>query len=97
MYTNVKVSISDTQKRKLKKALSGGSQLSLLLSHADLAGEDVIAVTQSQLNKLKQAKETGKGVTIKLSKTQVAHNMKVRGGFLPLLASLASQEPSYQP
>jgi len=91
MYTNVKVSISDTQKRKLKKALSDGTQLSLRLSHADLAGEDLIAVTQSQLNKLKQAKETGKGVTIKLSKTQVAHNMKVRGGFLPLLASLASQ------
>ena len=95
MYTNVKVGISDTQKRKLKKALSDGTQLSLRLSHADLAGEDLIAVTQSQLNNLKQAKETGKGVTIKLSKTQVAHNMKVRGGFLPLLASLASQAVSF--
>jgi len=91
MYTNVKVNISDEQKRKLKKALSDGTELSLRLSHADLAGEDVIAVTQSQLNKLKQAKEAGKGVTIKLSKMQATHNMKVRGGFLPLLAGLASQ------
>jgi len=62
MYTNVKVNISDEQKRKLKKALSDGTQLSLRLSHADLAGEDVITVTQSQLNKLKQAKESGNGL-----------------------------------
>jgi len=104
MYTNVKVNISDKQKRKLKKALSDGTQLSLRLSHADLGGEDVIAVTQSQLNQLKQAKEAGTGVTTELSKKQATHNMKVRGGFLPLLAGLASQaiylsllEPSYQP
>jgi len=60
MYRNVKVNISDKQKRKLKKALSEGTQLSLRLSHADLAGEHAIAVTQSQLNKLKHAKEAGK-------------------------------------
>jgi len=57
MFTNVKVNILDEQKRKLKKALSDGTQLSLPLSHTALAGDDVIAVTQSQLNKLKQAKE----------------------------------------
>ena len=32
---------------------------------------------------LKKAHEAGKGVTIKMSKSQVAHNMKVQGGFLP--------------
>ena len=30
-------------------------------------------------------------MTIKMSKSQVAHNMKIQGGFLPLLAGLASQ------
>ena len=35
--------------------------------------------------------QAGKGVTIKMSKSQVARNMKVQGGFLPLLAGLASQ------
>ena len=44
-----------------------------------------------QLNRLKKAHQAGKGVTIKMSKSQVAHNMKVQGGFLPLLAGLASQ------
>ena len=91
MYTNVNVNISDGQKEKLKKALAAGHELSLHLSHADLVGNDVIALTQSQLNRLKKAYEAGKGVTIKMSKTQIAHNMKVEGGFLPLLASLASQ------
>ena len=88
MYTDVNVNISDSQKQKVKKALA--TQLSLRLSHEDLVGNDVIAVTQSQLNRLK-AHQAGKGVTIKMSKSQVAHNMKVQGGFLPLLAGLASK------
>ena len=65
--------------------------MSLRLSHEDLVGNDVIAMTQSQLNRLKKAHQAGKGVTIKMSKSQFAHNMKVQGGFLPLLAGLASQ------
>ena len=56
-----------------------------------LVGNDVIAVTQSQLNQLKKAHESGKGVTIKMSKSQVAHNMMVQEGFLPLLAGIMSQ------
>ena len=91
MYTDVNVNISDSQKQKVKKALAAGTQFSLRLSHEDLVGNDVIAVTQSQLNRLKKAHQAGKGVTIKMSKSEVAHSMKVQGGFLPLLAGLASQ------
>ena len=65
--------------------------MSLHLSHSDLVGEDIIALTQSQLNKPQKAKEAGKGVNIKMSKIQVRHNVKVYGGILPLLAGLASQ------
>ena len=83
MYTDVNVNISDSQKQKIKKALAAGTQLSLSLSHEDLVGNDVIGVTHSQLNRLKKAHHAGKGVTIKMSKSQVAHNMKVQGGFLP--------------
>ena len=91
MYTDVNVNISDSQKQKVKKALAAGTQLSLRLSHEDLVGNDVIPVTQSQLNRLKKAHQAGKGVTIKMSESQVAYNMKLQGGFLPLLAGLASQ------
>jgi len=73
------------KKKKLKRASTEGTQLSLHLSDSDLAGEHTIAVTQSQLNKLNRAKETDKGVNIKMSKTQVRHNMKVHGGILSLL------------
>jgi len=79
------------KKKKLKRALAAGTQLSLRLSHSDLAGEHTIAVTQLQLNKLNKAKEAGKGANIKMSKTQVRHNMKVNGGILSLLAELISQ------
>ena len=71
MYTDVNVNISDSHKQKVKKALAAGTQYSLRLSHEDLVGNDVIAVTQSQLNRLKKAHEAGKGVTIKMSKSQV--------------------------
>jgi len=91
MYTDVNENISDNQKQKVKKALATGTQLPPRPSHEDLVGNDVIAMTQSQLNRLKKAHEAGKGVTIKMSKSQVAHNMKIQGGFLPLLAGLASQ------
>jgi len=53
MYTDVNVNISDSQKQKVKKALAAGTQFSLRPSHEDLVGNDVIAVTQSQLNRLK--------------------------------------------
>ena len=65
--------------------------MSLHLSHADLVGNDIIGGTQSQLSRRKKALETGKGVIIKMSKTQVARKMKIEGGFLSLLAGLDSR------
>jgi len=91
MNTNVGVNISDKQKEQLKKALAAGEHLSLHLSHVALVGNDIIGVTQSQLSRLKKSHETGKGVIIKMSKTQVARNMKIEWGFLSLLAGLASR------
>ena len=35
-----------------------------------------------------KAYEEKKGMTIRMSKTQLAHNMKIEGGFLPALAGL---------
>ena len=65
--------------------------MSIRLSHDDLSGEDVLALTQAQINKMEKAYENGTGMTIKMSKTQLAHNAKVEGGFigaiLPFLAT----------
>lgn len=90
-YTNFKVNISEGQKQKLHGALQTGDPVSIRLGHEDLNGEDILALTKSQVNKLAKAYETGKGVTIKMSKSQLAHNMKVEGGFLAALAGLAAR------
>ena len=91
-YTNIKVNISEGQKDKIKRALEAGCDgVSIRLSHDDLSGEHVLALTQAQINKMTKAYENGKGVTIKMSKTQLVHNAKVEGGFigaiLPFLAT----------
>ena len=88
-YVKVKVNISEGQKRKLRNALQVGGPVSIRLGHEDFDGDDVITLTNSQVNKIEKAYEGGKGVTIKMSNAQLAHNMKVEGGFLGLLARLA--------
>ena len=90
-YVKVKVNISEGQKQKLQTALQVGGPVSIRLTYEDLNGGDVLALTNSQVNKITNAYEGGKGVTIKMSKTQLSHNMKVEGGFLGMLASLAAR------
>ena len=50
--------------------------------------EDVIALTKSHVDRLVEPYEENKGMTIRMSKTQLAHNMKIEGGFLSALAGL---------
>ena len=51
-------------------------------------GEYVIAITKSELDRLVKAYDVEKGMTIKMSKTQLAYNMTIEGIFLPTLAGL---------
>ena len=51
-------------------------------------GEDVVALTKSQVDRLVEACDEKRGLTIRMSKTQLAHNAKIEGGFLPALAGL---------
>jgi len=91
-YTNVQVRVSEDQKAKIRNALhSGAVSVSIRLKPEDFTGEDLLALTQTQVNKLKKAYESNKGATTKMSKTQIKHNLKVTGGFLPLLAGLAAK------
>ena len=90
-YINVKLNISDGQKQKIKTALQNGEPVSIKLTYDDLKdGNDVLALTQGQINRIKKVYDEKKGLVLKLSKTQVKHNLTVEGGFLPMLAGLAS-------
>ena len=88
-YTNIKMRISEGQKDKIKKVFESNSKsITIRFKLSDLHGEDVIALTKSKVDRLVEAYEENKGMTIRMSKTQLACNMKIEGGFLPALARL---------
>ena len=88
-YINIKMQISEGQKDKLKKAFESTSKsITIRFKFSNLHGEDVITLTKSQVDRLVEAYEEKKGMTIRMSKTQLDHNMKIEGGFLPALAGL---------
>lgn len=90
-YQNMKVHVSDNQKDKIKKAIEDNTEVSIRFTHDHLKGDDILAFTISQLDKMKDAYENNKGITIKMSKTQVQHNKQIEGGFIgSLLAGVAS-------
>ena len=93
-----KVKISEVQKRKLKKAvgkkknnISSATAVILRLKKNELDGDDVLLFTKSQMERLNKAKRAKRGITIKMSKHQVKANIRVEGGFLGMLASLAAR------
>ena len=91
-YTNVKVNILEGQKEKLQHTLKAGCPaVSIRLGYEDLQGNDILAVTNSQAKNLAKAHENGKGITIRMSSSQLKHNTKIEGGFLGLLAGLAAR------
>jgi len=90
-YTNTSVNISENQQQKLKHAVDTKSPVSIRLGYKDLCGSDVLALTNSQVNRMTKAYENGKGITIKMSRRLVVHNMKTEGGFLGFLEGLAAK------
>jgi len=90
-YTNVHANISVNQQQKLQHAVDTKSPVRIRLGYEDLCGSDVLALTNSQVNRMTKAYENVKGITIKMSKRQVVHNMKTEGGFLSFLADLATK------
>jgi hypothetical protein len=84
-YTNVKVNVSQGQRAKIKNAFQSGTGVSIRLNHEDLSGDHILALTQAQINRMVKAYRNGTGITINMSKTQLVHNSKVEGGFLPAI------------
>ena len=68
-YTNIKMRISEGQKDKIKKAFeSNRKSITIRLKFSDLYGENVIALTKSQVDRLVEEYEEKKGMTITMSK-----------------------------
>ena len=66
-YTNIKLRISDGQKHKIKKAFeSNNKSITIRFKFSDLHGEDVIALTKSQVDRLVEAYEVKIGMKIRM-------------------------------
>ena len=66
-YTNIKMQISDGRKDKIKKAFeTNRKSITIRFKFSDLHGEDVIALTKSQVDRLVEAYEEKKGMTIRM-------------------------------
>ena len=75
----------------MKHTVDAKSPVSIRLGYKDLCGSDVLALTNSQVNRMTKAYENGKDITIKMTKRQVVRNMTTEGGFLLFVACLAAK------
>ena len=92
-YKSVNVNLTENQTQKLQQAINANcTTTSIKLGYDDLDGEHTIFLTNAQYNKLQNAKNRGKGITIRMSSRQLKHNVKTEGGFLgallPMLAGV---------
>ena len=85
-YKSVNVNLSENQIQKLQQAVNANcAATSIKLGYDDLDGEHTIFLTNGQYNKLQNAKNRGKGLTVRMSSRQLKHNVKTEGGFLGAL------------
>ena len=89
-YHPYKVNLSEGQKDKLEKAIRGRNPISLRLKISQLSGNDqaktTLMLTANQIKKIQKAASQGKGVKIKVLKSQA---QKVGGSLFSALFPLA--------
>ena len=93
-YISTQINLTENQMQKLRQAVNANcSATSIKINADDLDGDHTIFLTNAQYRKLENAREQGKGLTVKMSSKQLKHNVKTQGGFLgallPMLGSVA--------
>ena len=92
-YHPYKVNLSKGQKSKLGRAFKANSAITLRLSAKQTSGNDELMLTANQKKRIAKAAALGKGVEIKISKTQIRKVVKQGGSLfsaiIPLARSLA--------
>ena len=85
-YIQVNVNLSENQIQKLQQAVNANcAATSIKIGADDLDGDHTIFLTNAQYNKLQNARERGKGLTIRMSSRQLKYNTRAEGGFLGAL------------
>ena len=93
-YVEYGVKLSQGQKR-LAKALSNRSAITLRLSKTDLSGNDMLMLTKTQLKRIQRSMNNGTGVDLKISKTQIRHVVQKGGSLWSSLFSLGARALPY--
>ena len=90
-YISNNINLTENQIQKLRQAVNANcAATSIRINSDDLDGDHTIFLTNAQHRKLQNARDRGKGLTIKMSSKQLKHNVKTQGGFLEaLLPALA--------
>ena len=88
-YHPYKVNLSKGQKSKLGRAFKANSALTLRLSAKQTSGNDELMLTANQIKRIQKAASQGKGVEIKISKTQIRKVMKQGGSLFSAIIPLA--------
>ena len=88
-YHPYKVNLSKGQKSKLGRAFKANSALTLRLSAKQTSGNDELMLTANQIKRIAKAAALGKGVEIKISKTQIRKVVKQGGSLFSAIIPLA--------
>ena len=98
LYTPVKVAVGEDQVAKLKSSLHNPKSLSIKIQLKAKNGKKMpeqhtLLLTRGQIEKIERVRAVGRQTfkTIRFSRSQIQKNMKHQGGFLSLLAGLASR------
>ena len=81
-YISTNVNLTENQIQKLRQAVNANcAATSIKLNYDDLDVPYPIFLTNAQHKKLENARDRGKGLTIKMSSRQLKHNVKHRVDF----------------
>ena len=74
------VNISESQQQKLKHAVDTKSPVSIHLGYEDLCGSDVIALTNSQVNRMTKAYHVGSALAQKATNKAMGNGLYLKKG-----------------
>ena len=90
-YHSYGVTLSPSQRRKLAMAYNEKSLITLRLSHNELSGPNEIMLTMTQIKRIQKAASQGKGVDLKISKTQIRRVVQKGGSLFSSLLTLGAK------
>ena len=91
-YKDVNINLSENQIKKIQQAIKANcAATSIKLGADDLDGDHTIFLTNGQYNKLQNARDQGKGLTVRMSSRQLKYNTRAEGGFIGALLGTAAR------